>query len=107
VDTNFKIQAYSLILLRQDGHPYVDSMQVAGMADLRSSCVFYGDLYPNEECYDENVAKNLALLIEARKKFAYGSCEDYLQDHHCIGFARMGDSRHPGCAVILSNKENE
>ncbi|KAJ7475864.1 glycoside hydrolase family 13 protein [Mycena latifolia] len=89
VDTNFKIQAYSLILLRPDGHP----------------CVFYGDLYPNEECYDANVSQNLTLLIEARKKFAYGSCTDYLQDHKCIGFVRMGDSRHPGCAVILSNKE--
>ncbi|KAJ6576458.1 glycoside hydrolase family 13 protein [Mycena vulgaris] len=69
VDTNFKIQAYSLILLRQDGHP----------------CVFYGDLYPNEECYNEGVSGNL--------------------DHHCIGFVRMGDLRHPGCAVVLSNQE--
>ncbi|KAJ7494749.1 glycoside hydrolase family 13 protein [Mycena galericulata] len=82
VDTNFKIQAYSLILLRQDGHP----------------CIFYGDLYPNEECYDENVSKNLTLLIEARKKFAYGPCEDYLQEHNCIGFVRTGDLLHPGCA---------
>ncbi|KAJ7707693.1 alpha amylase [Mycena rosella] len=89
VDTNFKVQAYSLILLRPDGHP----------------CVFYGDLYPNEECYNETVSRNLTLLIEARKKFAYGACQDYLLDHHCIGFVRMGDSRHPGCAVLLSNKE--
>ncbi|KAJ7126978.1 glycoside hydrolase family 13 protein [Mycena epipterygia] len=91
VDTNFKLQAYSLILLRQDGHP----------------CVFYGDLYPNEECYDENVSQNLTLLIEARKKFAYGACQDYLQDHNCIGFVRMGDSLHPGCAVMLSNAEEK
>ncbi|KAJ7104144.1 glycoside hydrolase family 13 protein [Mycena belliarum] len=88
VGSNFKIQAYSLILLRPDGHP----------------CVFYGDLYPNEECYDETVSKNLTLLIEARRKFAYGRCQDYPQDHNCIGFVRMGDSRHPGCAVVLSNK---
>ncbi|KAJ7035075.1 glycoside hydrolase family 13 protein [Mycena alexandri] len=89
VDSNFKIQAYSLILLRPDGHP----------------CVFYGDLYPNEECYNAEVSRNLTLLIEARKKFAYGPCHDYFQDPKCIGFVRMGDSGHPGCAVILSNKE--
>ncbi|KAJ7773292.1 glycoside hydrolase family 13 protein [Mycena metata] len=89
VDGNFKIQAYSLILLRPDGHP----------------CVFYGDLYPNEECYNAEVSRNLTLLIEARKQFAYGPCHDYFQDAKCIGFVRMGDSGHPGCAVILSNKE--
>ncbi|KAJ6531810.1 glycoside hydrolase superfamily [Mycena capillaripes] len=89
VDKNFKIQAYSLILLRQNGHP----------------CVFYGDLYPNEECYNENISKSLTLLIEARKKFAYGLCHDYFQDPKCIGFVRMGDLLHPGCAVMLSNKE--
>jgi len=89
VSRNFKIQAYALILLRQTGHP----------------CVFYGDLYPNEECYDEHVSLNLKLLIEARKQFAYGPCKDYFQDHNCIGFVRLGDLQHPGCAVILSNKE--
>ncbi|KAJ7364056.1 glycoside hydrolase family 13 protein [Mycena albidolilacea] len=90
VDTNFKIQAYSLILLRQNGHP----------------CVFYGDLYPNEECYNADTSRNLTLLIEARKKFAYGPCHDYFHDPKCIGFVRMGDSIHPGCAVLLSNKED-
>ncbi|KAJ7931533.1 glycoside hydrolase family 13 protein [Mycena leptocephala] len=89
VDTNFKIHAYSLILLRQDGHP----------------CIFYGDLYPNEECYNPKIAENLTLLIEARKKFAYGPCHDYFEDPNCIGFVRMGDLLHPGCAVLLSNKE--
>ncbi|KAJ7274379.1 alpha amylase [Mycena haematopus] len=90
VDTNFKVQAYSLILLRQNGHP----------------CVFYGDLYPNEEGYDADISRNLKLLIEARKKFAYGLCHDYFQDPRCIGFVRMGDLLHPGCAVLLSNKED-
>ncbi|KAJ6513236.1 alpha amylase [Mycena sanguinolenta] len=90
VDTNFKIQAYSLILLRPNGHP----------------CVFYGDLYPNDEGYNPEIAQDLKLLIEARKKFAYGLCHDYFQDTKCIGFVRMGDSLHPGCAVLLSNKED-
>lgn len=71
------------------------------------SCVFYGDLYPNKECYNENVARNITLLIEARQKFAYGPLEDYFHDRNCIGFVRKGDNRHPGCAVLLSNKEEE
>lgn len=69
-------------------------------------CVFYGDLYPNKECYNENTARNIALLIEARKKFAYGPTTDYLAEKNCIGFVRKGDATHQGCAVILSNKED-
>jgi alpha-amylase len=91
VASNFKIQAYALILLRSQGHP----------------CVFYGDLYPNPECYNENIARSLTLLIEARKKFAYGTTVDYFLYKNCIGFVRLGDDARPGCAVILSNKEDE
>ncbi|KAF8626998.1 hypothetical protein AX15_004582 [Amanita polypyramis BW_CC] len=91
VDSNFKIQAYTLILLRGRGHP----------------CVFYGDLYPNPECYNENVARSLTLLIEARKMFAYGTTEDYFIYKNCIGFVRLGDEQHVGCAVVLSNLEDE
>ncbi|KAF9036177.1 glycoside hydrolase family 13 protein [Panaeolus papilionaceus] len=89
VGNNFKIQAYAIILLRGYGHP----------------CVFYGDLYRNRECYDETTARNLTLLIEARKNFAYGPTEDYLADSNCIGFVRKGNASHLGCAVVLSNKE--
>ncbi|OCH94385.1 alpha amylase [Obba rivulosa] len=89
VGSNFKLQAYALILLRGEGHP----------------CVFYGDLYPNEECYDERVAPGLKHLIEARKKFAYGAQIDYFGHRNCIGFVRMGDSVHPGCAVLISNAD--
>ena len=70
------------------------------------SCVFYGDLYPNHEGYNENTARNLTLLIEARKKFAYGPTEEYLADKNCIGFVRKGTATHNGCAVIMSNKED-
>ncbi|KAA1467518.1 glycoside hydrolase family 13 protein [Dentipellis sp. KUC8613] len=87
VDVNFKLQAYALILLRGEGHP----------------CVFYGDLYPNRECYHESVAQGLRILLNARKRFAFGDLKDYFQDRHYIGFARMGDSKHPGCAVVVSN----
>lgn len=69
------------------------------------SCLFYGDLYPNKEGYNANTARNIYLLIEARKKFAYGSTKDYFLDKNCIGFVRKGDASHLGCAVILSNRE--
>ncbi|THH20757.1 hypothetical protein EW146_g677 [Bondarzewia mesenterica] len=87
VDTNFKLQAYALILLRGEGHP----------------CVFYGDLYPNRECFNESTANGLRRLMEVRKKFAGGSLRDYFYHPNCIGFVRTGDSNHSGCAVLISN----
>ncbi|KDQ59237.1 glycoside hydrolase family 13 protein [Jaapia argillacea MUCL 33604] len=89
VYSSFKLQAYALILLRSHGHP----------------CVFYGDLYPNEECYDEEIAQNLQALIEVRKRFAYGPMEDYFATANCIGFVRSGDDLHPGCVVLVSNDD--
>ncbi|KZV61445.1 glycoside hydrolase family 13 protein [Peniophora sp. CONT] len=87
VDTNFKLQAYALILLRGQGHP----------------CVFYGDLYPNEECYDEATAQGLASLMRARKEYAFGSLKDLFLHQNCIGFVRAGTADKPGCVVVLSN----
>lgn len=87
VDTNFKAQAYALILLRCHGYP----------------CVFYGDLYPNDECFDEGTSRTLKQLLLARKSFAYGPMVDYFEHNNCIGFVRMGDSNHAGCVVVLSN----
>ncbi|KAH9944815.1 alpha amylase [Amylocystis lapponica] len=86
----FKLQAYALILLRGEGHP----------------CVFYGDLYPNKECYDAYVARGLERLLAVRKTHAYGVRVDYPVDAHCVGFVRMGDGAHPGCAVVISNAQN-
>lgn len=88
VGENFKTQAYALILLRASGHP----------------CVFYGDLYPNREGYSERTARNLQILVEARKYHAYGPQQDYFSEKNCVGFVRQGDRSHSGCAVILSNK---
>ncbi|KIM84842.1 glycoside hydrolase family 13 protein [Piloderma croceum F 1598] len=87
VESNFKLQAYALILLRPDGHP----------------CVFYGDLYPNRECYNASIAHQLRVLLEARKNYAYGRITDYFIDQNCIGFVRMGDSKHPGLAAVITN----
>ncbi|KAI0784258.1 alpha amylase [Abortiporus biennis] len=105
VGSNFKLQAYALILLRQDGYP----------------CVFYGDLYPNKECYDANVSNGLKILMQVRKKFAYGIQRDYFLEKNCIGFVREGQHELPGtdeetdhevirpggCAVLVSNSNEE
>ncbi|TFK28131.1 alpha amylase [Coprinopsis marcescibilis] len=90
VEDHFKVQAYALILLRGTGYP----------------CVFYGDLYPNKECYNEDVAANLRLLVKARNKYAYGESRDYFAQRNSIAFVRDGNQEHSGCVVILSNKES-
>ncbi|KAI0749357.1 alpha amylase [Daedaleopsis nitida] len=90
VGPNFKLQAYALILLCGEGHP----------------CVFYGDLYPNKECYVAPVAAGLKRLLEARKKFAYGARVDYPQEANCVGFVRTGGRGRPGCAVLISNADH-
>ncbi|KAI0775233.1 alpha amylase [Trametes elegans] len=89
VGSNFKLQAYALILLYGEGHP----------------CVFYGDVYPNNECYDEALAPGVRRLMDARRKYAYGPHREYFQEANCIGFARRGDGKHPGCAVLISNAD--
>ncbi|KAH9850353.1 alpha amylase [Lenzites betulinus] len=85
----FKLQAYALTLLYGEGHP----------------CVFYGDVYPNQECYDARVAHGLRILMDARRRYAYGPRTDYFQEMNCIGFARRGDAQHAGCAVLISNAD--
>ena len=76
-----------------------------GPFTVPTRCVFYCDLYPNDECYEEPIAAGLKLVIEARKKFAYGTQRDYFQERNCIGFVREGDETHDGCAVLLSNAD--
>lgn len=65
--------------------------------------MFYGDLYVNQECYDRDIAGMLRHLMLARKRFAYGPLVDYFEHKNCIGFMRLGDPEHPGCAVVISN----
>ena len=64
-------------------------------------CIFYGDLYSDNECYDPRIGPKLELLTQARKNFAYGPTTDYFQYRDCIGFVRSGDAHHPGCAVVI------
>ena len=87
VDDSFKIQAYALILLLQDGYP----------------CLFYGDYYgiaggPGRE-------EVLNPLLLARKDRAYGDQIDKFFDPNCLAFARLGDGDHPhsGLVCLVSN----
>ncbi|MEH7128604.1 alpha-amylase [Neobacillus drentensis] len=92
VEDWFKQSAYSLILLRKDGHP----------------CIFYGDYFGigGEEPVD---GKAVAMdpLLYARYHTAYGEQEDYFDDAHLIGWVRLGcaEMERSGCAVLISNRD--
>ncbi len=95
----FKPHAYALILLRAEGYP----------------CVFYPDLYgakytdkgSDGEDYEIELAKVPCLenLLRARRDHAYGEQNVYFDAPDCIGFTRFGDGEHPGCAVVMGNRE--
>ncbi len=97
----FKSLAYALILLRAEGYP----------------CIFYPDLFgahyvdkgaDNEEheIFLEQVHE-LKILLQVRKRFAYGQQRDYFDYPCCIGWTREGDEEHEesGCAVVMCNAD--
>ena len=72
---------------------------------MRSTrCVFFGDLYPNEECYDAKTASGLRKLLRIRKIVAGGPVTDYWEDANYIGWVRRGHG-YKICAVIISNAD--
>lgn len=80
----FKPLAYGLILLMKEGYP----------------CVFYGDYYrmgkkksPHRLIID--------ILLEARRKYAYGEQHDYFDHANTVGFVRTGDEEHPGSGLAF------
>jgi len=86
----FKPLAYSIILLQDAGYP----------------ALFFGDLYgtkgehPEEPC----AGGKLADMTLARKLYAYGQQDEYLDNPNCVGFVRRGTSEHhAGLACIMSN----
>lgn len=89
----FKPSAYALILLRRDGYP----------------CLFYGDYYGigGDDPIPARRAE-LDVLLNARKKYAYGDQIDTFDDPHVIAWQRMGDAEHPGSglAVLISNDDD-
>jgi len=84
----FKLPAYSIILLRNEGYP----------------CVFYGDMYgiPHNNIL---AVEKLDILLKMRKEKAYGNQTDYLDNQNYIGWTREGDEEHSdsGLAVVISN----
>ncbi len=89
VDAWFKPIAYSLILLREQGYP----------------CVFFADLYglPNDRI---TAVAELPLLLEIRRRFAFGRQRDFFDDHDLVAWVRDGSDHHEmsGCVVILSRR---
>ena len=90
VDHWFKPVAYALILLREAGYP----------------CVFFADLYglPNDRI---PAVAELPLLLEIRRRFAFGHQHDYFDDPDLVAWVRSGDDKHEnsGCVVVLSSRD--
>ncbi|TDZ37053.1 Glucan 1,4-alpha-maltohexaosidase [Colletotrichum spinosum] len=87
IAAGFMPLAYSLLLLRRDGHP----------------CVFFGDLYGTSEPFPEAPAQHLPDLMLARKLYAYGKQTDYFDKADCVGWVRQGTEERPdGLAVVMS-----
>lgn len=98
IDDWFKPLAYALILLGEGGYPVV----------------FYGDYYSLTEWGggDERTGsphrKIIDILLDARRRFAYGE-ETRLFDHpSTVGLVRHGDDEHEGSGLVLlmSNGDN-
>lgn len=87
----FKPSAYGLILLMEKGYP----------------CIFYGDYYGmrNENSPHRQI---IEILLDARRKYAYGEQIYYFDHPTTVGFVRTGDKEHPGSglAFLMSNGDN-
>ncbi len=85
----FKPVAYAIILLREAGYP----------------CVFFADLYglPNDRI---PAVAELPLLLEIRRRFAFGEQRDFFDEPDLVAWERSGDEAHPdsGCVVVLSSR---
>ncbi|MEY8609886.1 alpha-amylase [Parabacteroides segnis] len=80
----FKPLAYGLILLMKDGYP----------------CLFYGDYYGVK---GEKSPHTLIIdiLLDARRKYAYGEQVNYFDDPSIAGFIRKGDDEHTGSGLVF------
>ena len=87
----FKLPAYSIILLRNEGYP----------------CVFYGDYYGLQKDSIPPLEK-LETILKLRKEKAYGNQTDYFDNPNYIGWTRDGDDEHikSGMAVVISNSND-
>lgn len=92
VDPWFREIAYALILLRKDGYP----------------CIFAGDILGISSASYPGMKDALVHLLTARKKFAYGDEDEYMQTPTKIGWVRRGDASHPHpLAVLISTGDKD
>lgn len=87
----FKMLAYTAILTREGGYP----------------CVFYGDYYgvSGSGTYLKAFKNEIDKVMYARKKCAYGTQHDYLDDPDTIGWTRegIGQVANSGLAALISD----
>lgn len=87
----FKMSAYTAILTREGGYP----------------CVFYGDYYgvSGSGTYLKGFKNEIDKVMYARKKCAYGTQHDYLDDPDTIGWTREGLDKvaNSGLAALISD----
>lgn len=99
VESWFKPLAYGLILLRSEGYPCVFLPDLEGAK--------YRDKGRDGNEYDiaiESQEKTLKVLLDVRKKYAYGAQRNYLDDANIIGWTREGNANSPnGLAVLMSD----
>jgi alpha-amylase len=91
VDPWFKPLAYATILLRREGYP----------------CLFLAD-YEGAEYEDRGVRIALPsqrgildVLLEARRRFAFGEQLDWFDHPDVVGWTRLGDEKHPKTLAVL------
>ena len=86
----FKPLAYGLILLMKNGYP----------------CLFYGDYYGVKGEKSPH-APIIDILLNVRRKYAYGDQIEYFDHPSTIGFIRTGDKEHTGSGLVflMSNDE--
>ncbi|MGL6101848.1 MAG: alpha-amylase domain-containing protein, partial [Exiguobacterium acetylicum] len=92
VQSWFKPLAYAMILTREQGYP----------------SVFYGDYYGTKGTSNREIpalVSKIDPLLKARKDFAFGKQNDYLDNQDIIGWTREGvsDRTKSGLATILSD----
>ena len=87
----FKPMAYGLILLMKEGYP----------------CIFYGDYYGVKGKKSPH-RLILDILLDARRRYAFGEQHNYFDHPNTVGFTRTGDTEHPGSglALLISNGED-
>lgn len=88
----FKLHAYALILLRQEGYP----------------CVFYGDYYGIPHDHISAVGEGLNKMLAARRDCVYGQRHDYFNDYHCIGWTLEGEDAYENSSIaVLMSTQGE